>query len=444
MDAAGGGPADHQRQVEALALHLGRHVAHLVERRRDQPGQSDDVDPLLPRRLEDAVGRHHHAEVDHLVVVALEDDADDVLADVVDVALHRGEQDAAGKAGLAGAVLALLLLHERHQVGDRLLHHPRRLHHLRQEHLAGAEQVADHVHAGHQRPFDHVQRRLGGKPRLLGVRLDEVGDALDERMLQPLVDRPLAPGEVGLLARRGAALVALGRLEQPFRRVGPPVEHHVLGEFAKLRIDVVIDRQCPGVDDAHVHAGGDRVIEEHRMHRGAHRLVAAEGEGEVGDTARDMGARQVLPDPARRLDKVDAVIVVLLDAGGDGEDVGVEDDVLRRHPDLFCQDAVGAGADLRLAPEGVGLALLVEGHHHHRRAIAAHLLRMLAERRLAFLHRDRIDDRLALHAFQPRLDHRPFRRVDHHRHAGDVGLGRHQVEEGDHGALPNRAAPRPC
>jgi hypothetical protein len=36
---------------------------------------------------------------------------------------------------------------------DRLLHHPRRLHHLRQEHLAGAEEVADDVHAVHQRNF---------------------------------------------------------------------------------------------------------------------------------------------------------------------------------------------------------------------------------------------------------------------------------------------------
>jgi hypothetical protein len=47
------------------------------------------------------------------------------------------------------------------QIGDRLLHHAGRFHHLRQEHLARAEQVADHVHAGHQRAFDDVQRPLG-------------------------------------------------------------------------------------------------------------------------------------------------------------------------------------------------------------------------------------------------------------------------------------------
>jgi hypothetical protein len=42
--------------------------------------------------------------------------------------------------------------------------------------------------------------------------------------------------------------------------------------------------------------------------------------------------RQVLPDPARGLDEVDAVVVVFFDAGGDGEDVRVEDDVLGGKP----------------------------------------------------------------------------------------------------------------
>ena len=45
--------------------------------------------------VEDLVGRHHDAEIDHLVVVAAEHDADDVLADVVDVALDRRQQDLA-------------------------------------------------------------------------------------------------------------------------------------------------------------------------------------------------------------------------------------------------------------------------------------------------------------------------------------------------------------
>jgi hypothetical protein len=88
----------------------------------------------------------------------------------------------------------------------------------------------------------------------------------------------------------------------------------------------------------------------------------------------------------RRLDEVDGVVVVLLDAGGDGEDVGVEDDVLGREVHLVDQDAVGALADLDLALEGVGLALLVEGHHHGGGAVAPDQRGLAPELGLAFLH----------------------------------------------------------
>ena len=47
-------------------------------------------------RFEDLLRRHHDAEIDDLVIVAGEHDADDVLADVVHVALHRRHQDVAG------------------------------------------------------------------------------------------------------------------------------------------------------------------------------------------------------------------------------------------------------------------------------------------------------------------------------------------------------------
>ena len=63
-------------------------------------------------------------------------------------------------------------------------------------------------------------------------------------------------------------------------------------------------------------------------------------------------------------------------------------------PTCFDQDVVAALADLGLALERVGLALLVERHHDHRRAVAPRKLRLLEERRLAFLQRDRVDDRI--------------------------------------------------
>ena len=101
----------------------------------------------------------------------------------------------------------------------------------------------------------------------------------------------------------------------------------------------------------------------------------------------------VSADLARRLDEVDAVIVVLLDAGRDREDVGIEDDVLGRKAGLFGEKLVGARADRDLALERVGLALFVERHHDDGGAVGAHQPRLAQKLLLAFLHRDRIDDR---------------------------------------------------
>ena len=146
-----------------------------------------------------------------------------------------------------------------------------------------------------------------------------------------------------------------------------------------------------------------------------------------------MYARQTLPDLARGLDEGDGIIVMLLDPGRDGEDIGIENDVFRRKAQLIDKDVIGALAYLDLALFRVGLALLVERHHHHGRAIGEAGPRLLAETLLAFFQRDGIDDGLALHAFQARLDHLPFGAVDHDRHAGNIRLGGDEIEEGDHG-----------
>ena len=51
----------------------------------------------------------------------------------------------------------------------------------------------------------------------------------------------------------------------------------------------------------------------------------------------------------------------------------------------------------------------------------------------AFLHRNRIDDALALNALQPGFDHAPFGGIKHDGHPRDVRLGSHQLEEFVHG-----------
>ena len=141
--------------------------------------------------------------------------------------------------------------------------------------------------------------------------------------------------------------------------------------LAQVRRDLLVDVQLPGVDDRHVQAGADRVVEEGRVHRPADRLVTAEGEGDVAHAAGDLHAGEELLDLPRGLDEVQRVAVVLLDARAHGEDVRVEDDVRRRHADLFGEQVIGAAGDLDLVLDGDRLALLVEHHHHAGGPVAA-------------------------------------------------------------------------
>ena len=89
---AGRRAADEQRHIHRPPFHFAGDEHHLVERRRDETAQPDHVRALVDGSLENPVGRDHHAQVDHVVVVAPQHDPDDVLADVVHVTLDGGEQ----------------------------------------------------------------------------------------------------------------------------------------------------------------------------------------------------------------------------------------------------------------------------------------------------------------------------------------------------------------
>ena len=103
------------------------------------------------------------------------------------------------------------------------------------------------------------------------------------------------------------ALTRLGELTSRSVASGAAVEHHVLDALAQLRVELVVDAELAGVDDAHRHAGADRVVQEHGVDRLAHRVVAAEGEATRCETPPETFAcGRCCADPARRLDEVDA------------------------------------------------------------------------------------------------------------------------------------------
>ena len=98
-------------------------------------------------------------------------------------------------------------------------------------------------------------------------------------------------------------------------------------------------------------------------------------------------------DPAHGLDEVHGVVVVLLDAGGDREDVRVEDDVLGREADLLGQQLVGSARRSRPCARACrpGPARRRPSPPPPRRSAAP--CAPARGTRLAFLHADRVDDR---------------------------------------------------
>ena len=162
VHAGEGGAAEQHRDLgQAAGVQLLEVLAHDQRALHEQAAHADGVGLHLDGLVDHLADVHLDAEVVHLVAVVGEDDVDEVLADVVDVALHRGQHDAA----LGG--LALDLVHHRLEVGDGRLHRLGRLQHERQLHLALAEEVADDLHP---REEDVVDDRAAGRARRPGRR----------------------------------------------------------------------------------------------------------------------------------------------------------------------------------------------------------------------------------------------------------------------------------
>ncbi len=324
-----------------------------------------------------------------------------------------------------------LRFHERHQVSDSFFHHPRALHHLRQEHFARAEQVADHAHPSHQRTLNHLQRPLVLATRFLSISIDVIGDALNQRMFEALLYRLLPPRFVGnrCFAFR---LYAFRKLDQPFCCIIAAVQQHVFDAFPQLGFDLFVNCQLPGIHNRHVETGPDRVIQKSGVHCLAHSVVAAKRKRNVADPTADTHARQVMFDPARCFNEIDRVIAVLLQAGRDRQDVRIENDVARGKMPLFDQQIVSARADIDFALKIVSLPSLIKSHHDSGRAVSSDRASMPQKFLLAVFQADGVHDGFSLHTLESGLDDGPLRTVDHDRDARDVRFAANQVQEANH------------
>ena len=113
------------------ALHLTSDVYHLIQRRRDQTREADDVAVFFFGHFQNLVGRDHHAQINHFEVITLQHDTHDVLTDIVYVALNSRHQDFALRLRLP----VFFSFDIGQQVSDGLFHNSGAFYHLWQEHF---------------------------------------------------------------------------------------------------------------------------------------------------------------------------------------------------------------------------------------------------------------------------------------------------------------------
>ena len=230
------GSAEQHRELlgHPAGVHLLEVFLHHHRRLHQQPRHAHHVGALVLGYFEDGGDRLLDADVDHLVAVVGQDDVDEVLADVVHVALDGRQHDPA----LARVVVGLL--HVRLQVRHSGFHHLGGLQDERQLHLAGAEQFADGLHAGQQVLVDDLQRRLL-RHRLVEVCFQPVALAVDDALRESFQQRQFRQfGCAALLRRRGGdALEHAHEFLQWVVAIPPAVIHEIQRDFALLLVDPV-------------------------------------------------------------------------------------------------------------------------------------------------------------------------------------------------------------
>ena len=125
-------------------------LLHVGGRGRHQGRQAHQGDLLRPNGLHNGLRRHVLAQVQHPEAVALQQDLHDVLADVVNVPLHRGQHDLGGTVALRGGQI---LLQDLEGLLRRLGAHEQ----LGQEELALLKGLAHLVQGGDQLAVDDVE-----------------------------------------------------------------------------------------------------------------------------------------------------------------------------------------------------------------------------------------------------------------------------------------------
>ena len=199
-------------------------------------------------------------------------------------------------------------------------------------------------------------------------------------MLQPRIHIAIAPLRNLLVPLSPCLLIRLDGFRvrhKSLRRILAPVQQHIFNQLQQRLVNLLIHLKLASVHNAHVQPGPNGVIQKRAVHGLAHGVVAAKAKADIAHPAAHFGPRQVLLNPARRLDKVHGIVVVLFDASRHRQNIRVKNNIFGGKAHLVHQRVISPLANRGLALQRVGLAALIKGHHHCARAMPLHHLGLL-------------------------------------------------------------------
>src|SRR6218665_130465 len=128
-------------------------------------------------------------------------------------------------------------------------------------------------------------------------------------------------------------------------------------------------------------------------------IIATEREGHIAYTTAYTGEWHKLLYFTGSFNKINCIIIVLFNAGGNGKNIGVENNILREVAYFVYQYVISPFANFHFAFFGIGLANFVESHYNYRSAIAFANESLLNKFFFSFFHGDGVHNAFALHAF---------------------------------------------
>src|SRR5690606_8672033 len=141
--------------------------------------------------------------------------------------------------------------------------------------------------------------------------------------------------------------------------------YHIFTKLTKLRINFIIYHQLSCIYNAHVHAGLNGMIQEHRMHSFTNRIITSEGERQITYTTTYSYQRHQLFNTSGSIDKVYRITIMLLQSCSNGKNVRIEYDILRFKSYFFCEYFISPMAYFYFTIFGIGLPFFIKSHYHY-------------------------------------------------------------------------------